>query len=86
MPRVWDLESGNCTQTLEGHTGSVTSVAISDDGGTVVTGSADKTVRWGCAKLCSTAVMSCGTVLSCRKARQLKLTDTELTTCQGVGP
>ena len=42
---MWDLESGECTKTLEGHTSSVRSVAISPDGRTVVSGSGDNTVR-----------------------------------------
>ncbi len=43
--RVWDLASGRCEATLEGHGGYVTSVAVSPDGKRVVSGSADNTVR-----------------------------------------
>ena len=46
MPRVWDLELGACTKMLEAHTGPVTSVAISPDARTVVSGSWDCTIRW----------------------------------------
>ena len=43
--RVWDLMSGECKNTLKGHTENVLSVAISADGQTAVSGSEDKTVR-----------------------------------------
>ena len=42
---VWDLASGECKSTLEGHTKVLTSVAISPDGKTIVSGSLDNTVR-----------------------------------------
>ena len=42
---VWDLASGECKSTLEGHTNLVLSVAISPDGKTIVSGSGDNTVR-----------------------------------------
>ena len=42
---VWDLASGEVKTTLEGHTSAVYSVAISPDGTTIVSGSADNTVR-----------------------------------------
>jgi WD40 repeat protein len=38
-PRVWDADTGAEVITLEGHTGSVLSVAITSDGRRVVTGS-----------------------------------------------
>ena len=49
--RVWDLESGTCRSTLEGHTAYVNTIAISHDGKTIVSGSgdpfhADNTVRY----------------------------------------
>ncbi len=45
MPRVWDLVSGELKSTLEGHSSDVVSVAISPDGMTIVSGSADMSVR-----------------------------------------
>ena len=42
---MWDLASGECKSTLEGHSGTVLSVAISPDGKTIVSGSSDDTVR-----------------------------------------
>ena len=43
--KVWDVTTGNCLKTLEGHSDNVISVAISDDGSRVISGSHDKTVR-----------------------------------------
>jgi len=43
--RHWDLTSGTCLRTLTGHSGWVTSVAISADGRSAASGSADHTVR-----------------------------------------
>jgi WD40 repeat protein len=44
--RLWDAITGKPQQTLEGHSGSVYSVAFSPDGKQVVSGSSDdKTVR-----------------------------------------
>ena len=43
--RVWDMESGQLRSTLEGHTEEVTSMALSPDGRTLVSGSLDKTIR-----------------------------------------
>ena len=42
---MWDLETGKCIKTLEGHTSYVLSVAISPDARAVLSGSDDKTVR-----------------------------------------
>ena len=42
--RVWDVESGNCLQTLEGHTYAVRAVAPLD-GGRIVSASYDNTLR-----------------------------------------
>ena len=39
LPRVWDLASGTCIKTLEGHAATVNCVAISPDGRTVISGS-----------------------------------------------
>ena len=43
--RVWDAETGKEKAKLEGHSGPVSSVAISSDGKTIVSGSWDKTIR-----------------------------------------
>jgi WD40 repeat protein len=42
--RLWDAVTGAALQTLEGHSGSVTSVTFSPDGKQVVSGSYDGTV------------------------------------------
>ena len=39
------METGECTRTFEGHYMTVSSVAISEDGKWVVSGSDDKTVK-----------------------------------------
>jgi WD40 repeat protein len=41
--RVWNVPTGECTHTLEGHTSIVSCVAF--DGITIVSGSGDMTVR-----------------------------------------
>jgi len=43
--RVWDLETGMCLRTLEGHSGAVYSVRVTPDGRRAVSGSDDKTLR-----------------------------------------
>jgi WD40 repeat protein len=43
--RVWDVQTGQCEHTLEGHSPSVTSVVFSPDGSRVASGSSDRTVR-----------------------------------------
>ena len=43
--KLWDVTSGECLQTLEGHSDCVTSVSFSPDGTKVASGSDDKTVK-----------------------------------------
>ena len=43
--RVWDLVSGQCLATLEGHSARVWSVAVNPDGTRAVSGSYDNTAR-----------------------------------------
>ena len=43
--RIWDMASGHCLQTLEGHSDWVRAVAISHDGSRIVSGSDDGTIR-----------------------------------------
>jgi WD40 repeat protein len=44
-PRLWDLTSGNELKQFRGHLGPVLSIAISGDGMTFISGSADNTMR-----------------------------------------
>ena len=43
--KIWDNQSGECLNTLEGHSGYVSSVAISPDGKTIVSGSGNGTIK-----------------------------------------
>ena len=43
--RLWDVETGACVRTLEGHSSTVWSVCFSPDGKQVASGSADRTAR-----------------------------------------
>jgi WD40 repeat protein len=43
--RVWDLESGQCLATFEGHTGGVQAVAVTPDGKMIVSSSVDMTLK-----------------------------------------
>ena len=42
--RLWDVETGACFTTIEGHCGTVSSVCFSPDGRMVASGSYDTTV------------------------------------------
>ena len=61
VTRVWSLVSRQCTLVLEGHTKNVWSVAVTPDGQSIVSGSADKTVR--CACCCRVCVGSAALAL-----------------------
>ena len=43
--RVWDVATGECVQTLHGHTEQVESAGFSPDGTKLVSASGDRTVR-----------------------------------------
>ena len=43
--RLWDVETGACVRTLEGHRGGVMSACFSPDGRRLASGSCDDTVR-----------------------------------------
>jgi WD40 repeat protein len=43
--QVWDLRSGGCLHRLDGHMARVQSVAVSDDGARIVSGSFDHSIR-----------------------------------------
>jgi predicted Fe-S protein YdhL (DUF1289 family) len=63
--RLWDLGTGNCLRTFEGHSDYVSAVYISPNGTTGLSGSSDKTLRlWDLApgnQLHSDAVQKIGT-------------------------
>jgi WD40 repeat protein len=42
---LWEVESGHCLRTLEGHTDTVNSVCLSTDGRNALSGSSDKTLK-----------------------------------------
>ena len=44
--RVWDTSNGEGSSSLQGHMDVVSSIAVSPDGGTIISGSSDNTVRW----------------------------------------
>ena len=47
--RIWETETGDCLQVLEGHTDEIFSCAFNYDGDTIITGSKDNTCRiWKC--------------------------------------
>ena len=43
--KLWHVTTGECLQTLEGHSNAVRSVTFSPDGTKVASGSHDKTVK-----------------------------------------
>jgi WD40 repeat protein len=43
--RVWNVQTGQCENTLKGHSDLVNSVVLSPDGSRVASGSSDRTVR-----------------------------------------
>ena len=45
MLKVWDVATGKCVATLEGHSKGVMCVAVLPDGRRVVSGSEDKTLK-----------------------------------------
>lgn len=49
MAILWDAESGDCLQRLEGHGDEIFSCAFNYEGDTIITGSKDNTCRiWKC--------------------------------------
>ena len=43
--KVWDVATGACVQTLQGHTDSVWSVCVSANGSRLFSGSSDNTIK-----------------------------------------
>ena len=43
--KLWDVDTGNCTQTLEGHKEEIFSCAFNYYGNTIITASKDNTCR-----------------------------------------
>jgi WD40 repeat protein len=42
--KLWDVSTGECVATLEGHTDAVRSVSFDPSGGRLASGSGDRTV------------------------------------------
>ncbi|KAK6519344.1 hypothetical protein TWF281_003178 [Arthrobotrys megalospora] len=43
--KIWDITSGACTQTLDGHTGRVIFIAFSNDDRRIASGSSDRVIK-----------------------------------------
>jgi dynein assembly factor with WDR repeat domains 1 len=43
--KLWDVDTGACVQTLEGHTDEIFSCAFNYEGDRIITGSKDNTCR-----------------------------------------
>ena len=57
---IWDIKTGDCFKTIEGHTDYINSVQITRDGKKIVSGSHDKTLRvWD---------INTGTCIACYQA------------------
>ena len=63
--RIWNTETGALAYTLDGHTLSVFSLAVSSDGYVLFSGSADNTVRtWNVAQnFTSMSTMDMGSIV-----------------------
>ena len=44
--RLWEAQSGQLLQTLQGHTNWVRAVTFSADGATLISGSSDESLKW----------------------------------------
>jgi WD40 repeat protein len=43
--KIWDIRTGECLKTLQGHTDRIRAVTISPDGTTIASGSFDGTIK-----------------------------------------
>ena len=53
MTLLWDMRTGNCVQSFEGHESDINSVKFYPSGDAIATGSDDATVSSPVAKYCS---------------------------------
>lgn len=64
--RIWNLNNGTCKHVLEGHTGRLNCVVVSDDGQVAVSGSDDGTARvWDTCDGTCKKVLQASTFVGC---------------------
>jgi hypothetical protein len=62
--KVWDLKTGKTVCDFKGHTGTITSVAVSNDNKTIFSASSDKTIKkWEMCELPEPVIGSLGTAI-----------------------
>jgi len=76
--KLWNIQSKDCIHTFFGHTGPVTAVMCMPTGGTVLTGSNDKSIRvWSLNEIASDVVIGENTTSQEEIAEEMTNTDLE---------